>query len=131
MKNSFLYNNEYKTRSRKLRKKETDAEKVLWSRLRARRFLRLKFRRQHPVDFYILDFYCRDKALAIELDGSHHMKKKQKQLDLKRDYALKLLGITTLRFFDNEVFQNLEGVLETIAASVKPHPNPLLQGEGE
>ena len=98
--------------ARELRVNQTDAEQLIWSLLRDRRFLNLKFRRQHPVGGYIVDFYCDSLKLAIELDGSQHAK--NSDYDEKRTAELRELGIETLRFWNNDVLQNTESVLEAI-----------------
>lgn len=101
-------------RARELRKNSTDAEQFLWKILRDRQLNGLKFRRQHPFNGYFLDFYCLEKNLAIEIDGSGHAEDQQQNYDQVRTDALKKEGITILRFWNNEVFENPEGVLETI-----------------
>lgn len=89
-----------------------------------------KFRRQHPIGNYILDFYCHDKKLAIELDGGQHNAEKTRQQDQARTSWLESQGITVLRFWNNDVLVNTESVLEAIYGAVTPHPNPLPKGEG-
>lgn len=116
------------------RKESTDAEKLLWKYLRARQLQGYKFRRQYPIDNYILDFYCVEKKVGIELDGSQHIKRAF--YDEERTNELQKLGICIIRFWDNEVLQNISGVLEKIVTEMnvssfkKPHLNPLLTGEG-
>ncbi|MBI4837013.1 MAG: endonuclease domain-containing protein [Candidatus Portnoybacteria bacterium] len=94
---------------RKLRKSTTPQEVILWSRIR-RNQLGYKFRRQHSIGKYIVDFYCPEKKLIIELDGSQHIEK-QKEHDEQRDEYLKSLGFIILRFWDSEINNNLDGVL--------------------
>ena len=96
------------------RKKQTDAESLLWQELRSRKLQNLKFRRQHPLDNFIPDFYCHEAALAIEIDGGYHSEKEQKEYDAGRTYELKALGITVIRFANEEILHNLETVLQTI-----------------
>ena len=98
--------------AKQLRKKSTDAEKLVWSKLRARRLHGIKFRRQQPIGKYIVDFVSFEKRIAIELDGGHHRKNKEK--DIKRDRYLAENGFTVLRFWNNDVFDNLDGVMEAI-----------------
>jgi very-short-patch-repair endonuclease len=87
-----------------------------------------KFRRQHPIGPYIVDFVSLDQKLVVEVDGSQHATRSSE--DRKRDRWLGDEGFRVIRFWDNEVFQNLEGVLERIReALVTPHPCPLPQGE--
>jgi radical SAM superfamily enzyme YgiQ (UPF0313 family)/very-short-patch-repair endonuclease len=98
--------------ARELRTNQTDAEELIWELVRAKRFLGIKFRRQHPVSNYILDFYCDSLKLAIELDGSQHAE--NVSYDEKRSAELHKLGIETLRFWNNDVLANTESVLEAI-----------------
>jgi type I restriction enzyme R subunit len=116
--------------ARALRRNQTDAEQLLWQLLRNSQIENAKFRRQHPIDPYILDFYCHDKKLAIELDGGQHNTEEGKQKDRKRTEFLESQGIRVLRFWNNDVLQNTEAVLEVIYNQLLPHPNPLPQGEG-
>jgi len=125
--------------ARELRTKQTDAETLLWHFLRNRDFCGFKFRRQHPVGGYILDFYCHEAELAIELDGSGHAEDEQKDCDSERTKVLEGAGIRVMRFWNNEVLKELESVLEEIhaAASVlrwtpltRSAPTLSLDGEG-
>ncbi len=100
--------------ARDLRKNETSAEDLLWRNLRNRKLDGLKFRRQHPLDKLIPDFYCHEKKLAIEVDGSVHDSKEAKESDEGRTYELKELGITVLRFRNEEVLNDMSLVLKTI-----------------
>lgn len=95
-----------------LRKNSTKAETLLWSRLRSRQIEGIKFRRQQPIDSYIVDFVSFEKKLIIELDGGQHAS--QKQQDQLRDRRLMQEGYTVLRFWNNDVLENINGVLETI-----------------
>ena len=99
---------------RELRQELTQAEKILWPELRNRKLNGLKFRRQHPIDKFVLDFYCHERKLAIELDGSIHDVKLNKEYDEARTAMLGGLGIYTLRFRNNEVINNIESVLRKI-----------------
>jgi very-short-patch-repair endonuclease len=101
--------------SRQLRTEMTDAEKYLWQRLRMKQ-LGVKFRRQHPAGKYILDFACIATALAIEIDGGQH-NEMQIEDNLRSEW-LEEHGWKVLRFWSNEVLQNLEGVLEVILQSI-------------
>ncbi|MEK7617523.1 MAG: endonuclease domain-containing protein [Patescibacteria group bacterium] len=97
--------------ARKLRNNPTDAEKKLWYFLRSYRILGIKFRRQQPIGRYVVDFVCLPKKLIIELDGSQHLNSKSDEV---RDDWLNKEGFTVLRFWNNEVLQNIEGVMEKI-----------------
>lgn len=109
-----------KRNAKSLRKKMTEVEKILWYHLRAQRFERFKFRRQHPLGKYIVDFVCLREKLIIELDGGQHAENSN---DMLRTKKLESLGFKMLRFWNNEITENLESVLEKISLS--------LQGEGQ
>ena len=123
-----------KTRwARRLRKESTFAERRLWRQLRARSLSGFKFVRQEPIGPYIVDFVCREKRLVIEVDGGQHADNKR---DAARDRWLADHRYRILRFWNNEVLGNTEGVLETILSALSaerpPHPNPLpVNGERE
>ena len=120
-------------KARNLRNNCTDAERTLWSRLRNSQVEGVKFRRQQPVESYIVDFLSFSPKLVIELDGGQHLD--NRQYDAKRDECLRINGFEVLRFWDHEVFTNLEGVLEIIRehclGHLPPPPDPPPQGEGE
>ncbi len=129
--------------ARDLRKEQTDAETRLWSLLRDRRVAGAKFRRQHPLDIggerLILDYYCDELRLAVELDGGQHAEPQALLKDRERDSLLSRKGIRTLRFWDNEVLQQTEAVAEALyqavtassASGAAPSPPaPLPAGEG-
>ena len=117
--------------ARTLRKQMTDAEHRLWYHLRNRAFLNQKFRRQHPVGPYIVDFVCLHARVIIELDGGQHANSPS---DAYRDAHLQREGFRVLRFWNNEVLDNLEGVAWRIEQELLmdcPHPNlPPQAGEG-
>jgi very-short-patch-repair endonuclease len=98
--------------ARTLRRPMTPAEAKLWSRLRNRQLGGFKFRRQHPIENYIVDFYCAEARLTIELDGDSHAE--QVEYDKKRTLWLTEHGYREMRFWNREVMQNLDGVLEQI-----------------
>ena len=100
-----------------LRNSATDAEKRLWSKLQSSQLEGVKFRRQEPIKEYIVDFVNFQKKLIIELDGGQHAEAIEK--DVQRDDCLTSLGFKVLRFWNNEVFENLEGVLEVIRQHCK------------
>jgi very-short-patch-repair endonuclease len=118
--------------ARRLRRAQTDAERTLWFRLRDRRLAGLKFRRQMPIGSYIADFCCEHARLIIELDGGQHADRNAQ--DMKRTADLAAYGYLVLRFWNNDVINNIDGVLETILTTARqdpPHPNPLPYGERE
>jgi very-short-patch-repair endonuclease len=98
--------------AREMRARMTDAESLLWMMLRNRRIGGVKFRRQHPVGRYILDFYCDERKLGIELDGGQHGE--AVEYDQKRDDWLRVQGISVLRFWNNQVLAETEAVMEAI-----------------
>ena len=100
--------------SRELRQVSTEAEKLLWSELRNRKLNRLKFRRQHPIDKYIADFYCHERKLIIELDGTIHNEKENADYDRARTIELSGFEIRVLRFKNSEVENNMEEVLNKV-----------------
>ena len=116
--------NEFKTeRARRLRSAPTDAEAMLWYRLRSRRLNGYKFVRQGPVGPYTVDFICRESRSGIEVDGGQHA---DSQRDAVRDKWLAEHNYRILRFWNNDVLVNLVGVLETINAALveaPPHPD--------
>ena len=120
--------------TKNLRKRPTEAEKLLWRRLRVKQMEGLKFRRQQPIDNYVVDFVCFDKRLVIEVDGGQHAVEKQK--DVRRDNYLRKHGFKVLRFWNNEVLQNIEGVLGEIRKNClnsphPPSPQPSPRGRGK
>ncbi|MEK6801292.1 MAG: N-6 DNA methylase [Nitrospirota bacterium] len=116
--------------ARELRKKQTPAEDVLWQLLRDRQLADLKFRRQHQIGDYIVDFFCPEYTLVVELDGAVHETSDRKKKDTKRDTYLRSLGHTVLRFTNARVFNDTEGVLREIVSS-RPSPSGRGEGEGE
>ena len=117
--------------SRHLRNNPTDVERLLWQHLRKRQMMGFKFRRQQLIDNYIVDFICLENKLIIEVDGGHHSL--QKGEDGERDGYLKKNGFKVLRFWNNEVLENMEGVLEKIRINCLGHPplDPLPSREGK
>ncbi|MBK5397692.1 endonuclease domain-containing protein [Pseudomonas sp. TH39(2020)] len=100
--------------ARHLRANQTDCELLLWQRLRARQIANLKFRRQFPWPPYILDFYCVELKLAIELDGGQHYETGAKTHDRRRTLYLQRQGIEVVRFSNLEVIERMSAVLEQI-----------------
>jgi len=108
--------------SRGLRKRATKSEEILWQALRRKQLGGLKFRRQHPVGASVLDFYCHELRLAVEIDGPIHTGQANKDRDRVRQEIIELHGIQFLRFTADEVETNLDAVLSTISkfAAVEP-----------
>ena len=109
--------------ARGLRRRPTETEKRLWRLLRGRRFDGVKFRRQHPVGAYVVDFFCSDSKLVIELDGGGHGVEEQANNDQHRTREIGRLGFRVLRIWNTDVMQNPEGVLERIAEALST-PSP-------
>ena len=117
-------------RARALRKQMTDAERLLWSYLRNRELGGWKFRRQYPVGPFIVDFICPEKNIVIEVDGGQHGE--NQELDEERSAYLNKMGYKVFRFWNNEVLQETEAVLDSIFAiltkekqnSPSPQPSP-------
>jgi very-short-patch-repair endonuclease len=119
--------------ARRLRRDSTHAEQKLWRYLRARSLGGFKFARQIPVGPYIVDFVCREKRLVIEVDGGQHAESKS---DAARDRWLEAHRYRVVRFWNNKVLENIEGVWDTVfaaaTAATPPHPDPLpARGERE
>jgi adenine-specific DNA-methyltransferase len=107
-------------RAQYLRKVATPAERKLWSRLKNRKAAGIKFRRQHPIDDYVLDFFCVEASLAIELDGSGHRRHFTETADLDREITLHEKGVRVIRFTNRAVLQNIDGVVNEIIYFVDP-----------
>jgi very-short-patch-repair endonuclease len=115
--------------AKSLRKNFTDTERFLWRHLRAKQMKGCKFRRQEPIGSYIVDFVCHEEKIVIEVDGGQHSVEQKK--DFERDKWLKEQGYTVLRFWNNEVLTNINGVLEVIRNNIEHPPlaPPLKGGE--
>jgi len=100
--------------AQRLRVTPTEAERALWRGLRQRGLERFRFRRQHPLLGFVADFVCLECALVIEVDGATHSSEAEIASDLRRESVLKQNGFAVLRFGNAEVFENLDGVIETI-----------------
>ncbi|WP_374248953.1 endonuclease domain-containing protein [Thermomonas sp.] len=109
-------------RPRALRNAPTDAEHLLWQHLRGRQLAGAKFRRQHPYRDYILDFACLQQKLVVELDGGQHAN--AIAYDDNRDECLRKAGFKVLRFWNHDVFQNIDGVLEVILRAIQSRQDP-------
>lgn len=117
--NSIIpYNPGLRNFARELRKNSTLGEILLWKEIR-RRKLGVQFHRQVPVKDYIIDFYCHEVKLAIEVDGSSHNSSEQKEKDLIRDYNLEQLGITVIRIDDLDVKRNMDSVVRFLKFRIK------------
>jgi very-short-patch-repair endonuclease len=125
--------------ARELRHRMTDAEALLWRPLRNRQLAGVKFRRQHPFPPYVLDFYCHDHKLVVEIDGGQHNEDAGQRHDARRDAFLAEHGLRVLRFWNHDVLQQTEAVLEAIFQAIVEQrspsspspPAPLPEGEGE
>jgi len=102
----------------------------MWSQLRDRRFLGLKFKRQVPIDRFVVDFICVDANLIIEIDGGQHAERAD--ADRERTRILESMGYLVLRFWNNDVLQNIDGVLESMISTLQPErlepPHPAREG---
>jgi lysyl-tRNA synthetase class 2 len=120
---------------RRLRRQQTDAERILWFRLRGRRLGGWKFRRQMSLNGFVVDFCCPDARLVVEIDGGQHADRVEEDASRTRD--LEASGYLVLRFWNNDVMRNTDGVLEEILNTLNqqqpepPHPTPLPFGERE
>jgi len=118
--------------ARELRNSSTDVERLLWRHLRNRQIEGVKFRRQQPIETYIVDFISFEKKVVVELDGGQHSE--NRDYDTQRDNCLRANGYAVLRFWNNEILENIDGVLEVIrqrclqAASPTPQPPPVKGG---
>ncbi|MFO7658769.1 MAG: endonuclease domain-containing protein [Bacteroidales bacterium] len=116
-------NKNIQLRAKALRKKETEAEKLLWSRFNNRQFKGLKFRRQHPLDIFIADFYCHEKRLVIEVDGKNHDSDNIREYDQSRTSELENSGIKVIRFLNEEIIEDLNMVMEKIGLYIEEMDN--------
>src|SRR3990172_599606 len=126
------YNKRLKPLSRSLRSKMTDAEKLLWSKIRRKQLKGFQFYRQKIIGNYIADFYCPELKLVIEVDGGQHYSAEGRENDHMRDAYMTRAGITVVRFSDRDVLKNLEAVMEEIwkklSLKIPIHP-PFSKGE--
>ena len=117
-----------------MRHNSTDAEHLMWQLLRAKRFMNLKFRRQHVIKPYIVDFYCHEIGLVIELDGSQHGMDDAIEYDAERTNFLEALGLTVVRYWNDDVLSRTEVVLEDLwrrcseLKQTSPKPSPKRRG---
>ena len=118
-------------RARKLRQRSTDTEKIIWNELRNRKLLGFKFRRQHPIYQFIADFYCHDAKLVVELDGEIHNTDEHKEYDDNRTAEMENLGLTVIRFTNEQVENDLDRVLTEIKRTISTTGSPSPDGEGD
>ncbi|MBI5102213.1 MAG: DUF559 domain-containing protein [Nitrospirae bacterium] len=118
-----------KQRRQELRNNQTEAERVFWSLVRNRQFKGKRFFRQYSIGPYVLDFYCPEIKLAIELDGGQHSD--NREYDALRTEFLNAHGVEVIRFWNNEVIHGKEGILNRLLLKVTPPNLPLAQGEGQ
>jgi len=105
-------------RATRLRKDQTEAEKIIWQSLRRRQIEGLRFRRQHPINNFVADFYCHEAKLVIEIDGGVHEDPEQKEKDLARQQIINDFGIKVLRFKNEEIVNDIESVIIKIQRSI-------------
>ena len=120
-----------------MRQNATDAEHLMWQLLRAKRFMNLKFRRQHVIAPYIVDFYCHELGLVIELDGSQHGTGDAIEYDTERTKFLEVLGLTVVRYWNHDVLKSTELVFDdlwnkccVLSNITSPQPSPERRGLG-
>lgn len=125
----YPYNPELKELARQLRNHSTLSEVLLWNQLKNKRIMGYDFHRQKPILNYILDFFCHEMELAIEIDGCSHDFEEAYKKDKSRQEEIEKLGIVFLRFDDLQVKKNMAGVLQAIEGWIKNHtPNPSQEG---
>jgi very-short-patch-repair endonuclease len=108
---------------RRLRKEMPKAEVLLWSRLRSKQLLGKRFRRQYSVGPFSIDFYCPEVNLAVELDGDTHLSPEARRHDAERQAYVESFGIRFVRFSNNDVCENLDGVIQSITAWLRDSPD--------
>jgi len=113
------YDRKLKQLSQQLRENLTDAEKQLWTKIRMRQLKGYRFYRQRPIGDYIVDFFCPRAKLVIEIDGSQHLVGETIEYDRIRDDYLSSLGLRVMRFNNNDVLTNIEGVIERIGEEIQ------------
>jgi very-short-patch-repair endonuclease len=126
----LTYNGNLKKVSRQLRNNMTEAERLFWSRVKGKQLSGAQFYRQKIIGNYIVDFYCPQAKLVVEIDGGQHYEEAGAKNDAIRDDCLSARGLRVLRFSNREVIQNVVGVLETVREEIPLNP-PLSKGAGE
>ncbi len=117
MSKQVLHNKFLTDIAKELRKNMTPAEKLLWNELRNRKVENCKFRRQHPIDIFIADFYCHEKKTVVEVDGEIH--NNQKEYDIGRTAEIESFGIMVIRFTNHEIETNIKLAIEKIEEACK------------
>ena len=133
MRKIIPYNPKLVTYAKELRKNMTFGEIALWREIKGKK-LGVQFSRQIPIDNYIIDFYCKNLFLAIEVDGSIHFKEGHEEKDQRRQKRLESLGVKVIRFSDTDVKNNLNWVLDEIRSCIdnlEPTPNPSQEGKNK
>ncbi len=131
MRKIIPYNQDLVAYAKELRNNMTLGEIAIWREIKGKK-LGVRFSRQIPIDRYIVDFYCKNLYLAIEVDGSIHFKEGHQEKDMKRQNQLKSLGVTVIRFSDLDVKNNLDWVIKEIKIEIeklKPTPSPSQEGK--
>ena len=112
-------------KARLLRNNMTEAEKIVWDKLKNRNVFNARFRKQHPIGSFVVDFYCHEYKLAIEIDGEIHLKNEVIEYDDGRSHDIEKFGIKILRFTNNEVFTSLNYIIEEILKTIAVLEPPL------
>ena len=102
-----------------LRENMTEAEKLLWEKLKDRSLFKYKFRRQHPIDIFIVDFYCHPLRFVLEIDGGYHLKSEQKEYDFGRSAELENWELKIIRFTNDEIYTTLDEVVRKIQSEIE------------
>ena len=113
------------TLARNLRKNTTIQERRLWNLLKNRQFHNLKFKRQQPIGDYIVDFICKEAKIIIEVDGGQHNESENIKYDKTRTEFLNGLGYKVIRIWNNEIYENIEGVIDILEHAIQPSPRNL------
>jgi very-short-patch-repair endonuclease len=117
--------------ARELRRNRTGAERERWSRLRQLKEAGFRFRQQTPIDRFVVDFVCLGKRLIVELDGATHGTTEERRKDAERERYLVSQGFRVMRFWNDDVLNNLDGVMDSIVHELNtPTPTPPCKGEG-
>lgn len=107
--------------ARNLRRNSTIQERRLWNLLKNRQFYNLKFKRQQPIGDYIVDFICKEAKIIVEIDGGQHNEHENIEYDKTRTEYLNNLGYKVIRFWNNEIYENIDGVMSKLKEEINPH----------